>query len=118
MRAPRPRRRQRPRRLQRHHAVEVVHGAHAGLPARGEQAVADALGHPTPTTEFLLGTMEDLAALGIQEGSVDVVISNCVLNLAPDKAPVFAEIDRVLWSMKAILDQVPEQVWLRLGSFL
>ena len=40
--------------------------------------------------------MEDLAALGIQEGSVDVVISNCVLNLAPDKAPVFAEIDRVL----------------------
>lgn len=26
-----------------------------------------------------------------------------------------AEIDRVLWSMKAILDQVPEQVWLRLG---
>lgn len=63
---------------------------------RHQQAVADALGHPAPTTEFVLGTMEDLAALGIEDGSVDVVISNCVLNLAPDKAPVFAEIDRVL----------------------
>ena len=63
---------------------------------RHRQAVADALGHPAPTTEFRLGTMEDLGALGIEDGSVDVVISNCVLNLAPDKAPVFAEIDRVL----------------------
>ena len=63
---------------------------------RHRQAVADALGHPAPTTEFVLGTMEDLGALGIEDGSVDVVISNCVLNLAPDKAPVFAEIDRVL----------------------
>ena len=63
---------------------------------RHQSAVADALGHPEPTTEFVLGTMEDLGALGIEDGSVDVVISNCVLNLAPDKAPVFAEIDRVL----------------------
>ncbi len=63
---------------------------------RHQAAVADALGHPAPTTEFVLGTMEDLAALGIEDESVDVVISNCVLNLAPDKAPVFAEIDRVL----------------------
>ena len=63
---------------------------------RHRQSVADALGHPAPTTEFVLGTMEDLGALGIEDGSVDVVISNCVLNLAPDKAPVFREIDRVL----------------------
>ena len=40
--------------------------------------------------------MEDLGALDIEDASVDVVISNCVLNLAPDKGPVFAEIDRVL----------------------
>ncbi len=63
---------------------------------RHRQSVADALGHPAPTTEFVLGTMEDLGALGIEDASVDVVISNCVLNLAPDKGPVFAEIDRVL----------------------
>ena len=63
---------------------------------RHRQPVADALGHPAPTTEFVLGTMEDLGALGIEDGSVDVVISNCVLNLAPDKGPVFREIDRVL----------------------
>ena len=63
---------------------------------RHQAAVAEALGHAAPTTEFVLGTMEDLGALGIADASVDVVISNCVLNLAPDKAPVFAEIDRVL----------------------
>ena len=28
--------------------------------------------------------------------SVDIVVSNCVINLAPDKAPVFREIARVL----------------------
>ena len=63
---------------------------------RHRQAVADALGHDTPTTDFRLGLIEDLGALGIEDASVDVVISNCVLNLAPDKAPVFAEINRVL----------------------
>ncbi|MBF0623434.1 MAG: methyltransferase domain-containing protein [Magnetococcales bacterium] len=47
---------------------------------------------------FHQGYMEDLAALGIADGSVDVVISNCVLNLAPDKRAVFGEIFRVLKS--------------------
>jgi SAM-dependent methyltransferase len=42
------------------------------------------------------GYIEDLAACGIADASVDVVVSNCVLNLAPDKARVFAEIFRVL----------------------
>lgn len=45
---------------------------------------------------FLKGFIEDLAALGIEDGSVDVVISNCVINLSPDKQSVFAEIRRVL----------------------
>lgn len=49
-----------------------------------------------PNVEFLEGPMEDLAALGIRDASVDVVISNCVLNLAADKARVFSEIARVL----------------------
>jgi SAM-dependent methyltransferase len=42
---------------------------------------------------FLTGMIEDIP---LPSDSVDVVISNCVINLAPDKAPVFAEIARVL----------------------
>jgi arsenite methyltransferase len=45
---------------------------------------------------FRLGSIEDLAAAGIGDASVDVVISNCVLNLARDKARVLAEVFRVL----------------------
>jgi arsenite methyltransferase len=43
--------------------------------------------------EFRKGTIE---ALPVRDGSVDVVISNCVINLAADKPAVFAEIARVL----------------------
>jgi arsenite methyltransferase len=32
----------------------------------------------------------------VESASVDVVLSNCVINLAPDKARVFSEIRRVL----------------------
>jgi arsenite methyltransferase len=45
---------------------------------------------------FRLGPIEDLAASGIASDSVDVVISNCVLNLAGDKARVLAEVFRTL----------------------
>jgi SAM-dependent methyltransferase len=48
------------------------------------------------SVEFRHGQIEDLGALGIGDGEVDVVISNCVLNLAADKEPVFAEVRRVL----------------------
>ncbi len=37
-----------------------------------------------------------IEALPIDDASVDWVISNCVINLSPDKAKVFAEIARVL----------------------
>lgn len=43
--------------------------------------------------EFRFGEIE---ALPVDDGSVDVVVSNCVLNLVPDKARAFAEIFRVL----------------------
>ena len=43
--------------------------------------------------EFRLGEIEQLP---VEAGSVDVVISNCVLNLVPDKARAFAEMARVL----------------------
>lgn len=47
-------------------------------------------------TTFVQGYIEDLASAGIADASVDLVVSNCVINLSPDKAGVFAEIFRVL----------------------
>jgi SAM-dependent methyltransferase len=46
--------------------------------------------------EFLYGHIENLATLGIANNSIDVVVSNCVINLSPEKAQVMAEIFRVL----------------------
>ena len=43
--------------------------------------------------EFRLGEIEHLP---VADASVDVVISNCVLNLSPDKAQVWRDIARVL----------------------
>ena len=43
--------------------------------------------------EFRLGEIEHLP---VADGSIDVVISNCVLNLSPDKPQVWREIARVL----------------------
>jgi len=43
--------------------------------------------------EFRLGEIENLP---VADNSVDVVISNCVINLAPDKRRVFTEAFRVL----------------------
>ena len=43
--------------------------------------------------EFLRGTIESIP---LPAASIDVVISNCVVNLAADKAAVFNEIGRVL----------------------
>ena len=43
--------------------------------------------------EFRLG---DIEKLPVETESVDVVISNCVLNLVPDKSKAFSEIFRVL----------------------
>ena len=43
--------------------------------------------------EFHLATIDKLP---LPDASVDVVISNCVINLAPDKSAVFREIARVL----------------------
>jgi arsenite methyltransferase len=43
--------------------------------------------------EFRLGEIEKLPVVG---NSIDAVISNCVINLSPDKARVFREAFRVL----------------------
>ena len=52
---------------------------------------ADALGYDN--VSFLLGDIEELP---VPESSIDVVLSNCVLNLVPDKQKAFREIGRVL----------------------
>jgi arsenite methyltransferase len=43
--------------------------------------------------EFRLGEIEHLP---VADGSVDVIISNCVINLSPEKSEVFKEAFRVL----------------------
>jgi SAM-dependent methyltransferase len=43
--------------------------------------------------EFRQGIIEELP---VADGSVDVILSNCVINLSPDKAAVFREAYRVL----------------------
>jgi arsenite methyltransferase len=43
--------------------------------------------------EFIKGYIE---AVPLPDASVDVVISNCVINLSPDKPTVFSEVSRVL----------------------
>lgn len=45
--------------------------------------------------EFKLGDIEELP---IEDNSADIVVSNCVLNLVPNKAKAFSEIFRVLKS--------------------
>lgn len=58
-----------------------------------DQARATARSHAYHNVEFRLGEIENLPAA---DASVDVVISNCVINLSPDKPRVFREAFRVL----------------------
>jgi SAM-dependent methyltransferase len=53
-------------------------------------------GHARSNVEFIEGCIEDLAALGIADRSIDVVVSNCVINLSPEKPRVLREVFRVL----------------------
>jgi arsenite methyltransferase len=57
---------------------------------------ADVFGPDVAAVEFKHGYIEDLLAAGIADSSVDLVVSNCVINLSPDKDRVFEEIFRVL----------------------
>ncbi|MFF2217028.1 arsenite methyltransferase [Streptomyces antibioticus] len=56
-------------------------------------ALANAAKAGATNVEFLKGTIE---AIPLPASTVDVVISNCVINLSTDKAAVFAETYRVL----------------------
>jgi arsenite methyltransferase len=57
---------------------------------------ADRFGYKHPNTEFRKGYIERLADAGMVNEEFDLVVSNCVLNLSPDKTAVFREAHRVL----------------------
>ncbi|MDX6255382.1 MAG: arsenite methyltransferase [Frankiales bacterium] len=56
-------------------------------------ATANASKAGATNVEFVKGTIEDIP---LPDGSVDVVISNCVINLSTDKPAVLAQMFRVL----------------------
>ena len=60
-----------------------------------ERAKASAMKFGYSNVEFRLGEIENLP---VETGTVDTVISNCVINLSPDKLKVFQEAYRVLKS--------------------
>ncbi|XP_028391152.1 arsenite methyltransferase-like [Dendronephthya gigantea] len=53
-------------------------------------------GYDKPNVVFKLGYIENLKAAGVEDKSCDLIISNCVINLSPDKPSVFKEAFRVL----------------------
>lgn len=62
-------------------------------PAMIERARSNAASGGYTNVEFFQSTIDNIP---LRDASVDCVISNCVLNLAPDKPAVFREIARVL----------------------
>jgi SAM-dependent methyltransferase len=81
------------------------HGSVVGVDMTPEQlAVAEkhqeyhrtAFGYAKSNVEFKLGYIENLNELGLPDHSFDVVVSNCVINLSPDKDAVLKEVHRLL----------------------
>lgn len=60
---------------------------------RNAPLVAANLGYATSNIEFRKGMAD---AMPVEDASIDLIISNCVINLAPDKRTVFREMYRVL----------------------
>jgi len=58
-----------------------------------DKATSIATNHGYQNVEFRLGEMESLP---VEDESVDAIISNCVVNLSPDKSKVFQEAYRTL----------------------
>jgi len=56
----------------------------------------DLWGYRESNVRFVKGYIEDLETAGVATNSVDLVTSNCVFNLSPDKPRLFREVMRVL----------------------
>ena len=65
---------------------EMISKSRQSIPLFAEKATLD-------NVEFRLGEIEHLP---VADNSVDVIVSNCVINLSPDKQQVWCEIARVL----------------------
>ena len=59
-------------------------------------AFCGSLGYAKENCTFVKGYIEDLTACGLENESFDLIVSNCVVNLSPDKESVLREAYRVL----------------------
>ncbi len=57
---------------------------------------ADRFAFPEPNVEFKLGYIENLGDIDLKDNYFDCIVSNCVINLSPDKESVLHEAYRVL----------------------
>src|SRR6202161_2084516 len=91
-------------------------------PAMIERARANAINGGYTNVEFNLAMIDKIP---LPDSSVDCVISNCVLNLAPDKPTVFREIARILKpggrlavSDMALTHELPEDIAKSMAAYV
>jgi SAM-dependent methyltransferase len=91
-------------------------------PAMIERARANATSGGYTNVEFYQSTIDNIP---LADASVDCVISNCVLNLAPDKPAVFREIARILKpggrlavSDIALKNELPEAIARSMAAYV
>ena len=91
-------------------------------PEMVDKAKANAAKHHRENVDFRLGKIE---ALPVESNSVDCVISNCVINLSPDKPAIFREAYRVLksggrvaFSDICITRPLPESVKTNMAAYV
>ncbi|MCX6763893.1 MAG: arsenite methyltransferase [Candidatus Moranbacteria bacterium] len=84
------------------------------VPEMVEKAKANAEKYGYKNVEFKLGEIEKLP---VEDNAFDIIISNCVINLSPDKDTVFAEAYRALKSGGkmfvsdiVLLQELPEEI--------